>query len=193
MADALKEKKRIYTFADYMTLPDDELWEILDGVPYNMAPPSLNHERVSGELYYFFKHYLRGKTCEVFSAPFGVRFPKEDEPDEYVKDALMPDITVVCDKKKLDDRGCRGAPDLIVEILSPSTAKRDIKSKRQLYQNSGVKEYWIVDPLHKTLQVYKLDDQGKYGFPETYGEDDKIKVGIFNNELEIDLTTVFAY
>ncbi len=193
MADALKEKKRIYTFADYMTLPDDELWEILDGVPYNMAPPGLNHERVSGELYYFFKHYLRGKTCEVFSAPFGVRFPEEDEPDEYVKDALMPDITVVCDKKKLDDRGCRGAPDLIVEILSPSTAKRDIKSKRQLYQNSGVKEYWIVDPLHKTLQVYKLDDQGKYGFPETYGEDDKIKVGIFNNELEIDLTTVFAY
>lgn len=193
MADPLKKEKRIYTFADYITWPDDELWEIIDGVPYNMTPPTLNHERVSGALFNKFYNYLEGKTCEVFSAPFGVRFPKEDEPDEYIKNALMPDITVVCDKKKLDDRGCRGAPDLIVEILSPSTAKRDIKAKRHLYQRSGVKEYWIADPLHKTLQVYKLDKEGKYGFPETYGEDDKIKVGIFNDELEIELAKVFAY
>ena len=191
MAEPLKKENRIYTFKDYMNWPDDELWEIIDGVPYNMAPPSLNHERICGELYYFFKHYLRGKKCEVFSAPFGVRFPKEGEPDEYIQNALMPDITVVCDKKKLDSKGCRGAPDFIAEILSPSTARKDLKEKRQLYQKSGVREYWIVDPVHKSVQVYKLNSKGRYDFPEIYTWEDKIKVSIFNGALEIDLASVF--
>ncbi|OQA20024.1 MAG: hypothetical protein BWY64_00485 [bacterium ADurb.Bin363] len=191
MSDPLKKEKKIYTFADYMTWPDNELWEIIDGIPYNMAPPSTGHQLISGELYRQIANYLVGKTCMVFAAPFGVRFPEEDEPDEFIKDALMPDITVVCDRKKLDEKGCRGSPDFIVEILSPSTAKKDMKSKRQLYQKSGVKEYWIVDPVHKTVQVYTLNEQGKYGFPEIYGEDDKIKIGIFNDEMEIELSLVF--
>jgi len=192
MAGPIRQENRIYTFADYMTWPDDELWEIIDGVPYNMAPPGTRHQRISGLIFTEFHVYLRGKTCEVFHPPFGVRFPKEDEPDEYIKDALLPDITVVCDKNKLDEKGCRGAPDLVVEILSPSTGKKDMKDKRQLYQRSAVKEYWVVDPVHNTIQVYKVNETGRYGFPEVYGKDDKIKVGIFNDELEIDLTVVFA-
>ena len=192
MGVPLRKKNRIYTFADYMTWPEDELWEIIDGVPYNMAPPNTRHQRISGEIFYFFKHYLRDKTCEVFHPPFGVRFPREDEPDEYIKDALLPDITVVCDKNKIDEKGCRGAPDLIIEILSPSTGKKDMKEKRHLYQRSGVKEYWVVDPVHNTIHVYKINNTDRYDFPEVYGGDDKIKVGLFNNELEIDLTAIFA-
>ena len=144
------------------------------------------HQLISGELYRQIANYLVDKKCLVFAAPFGVRFPREDEPDEYIKDAIMPDITVVCDRKKLDINGCRGAPDLIVEILSPSTGKKDMKEKRQLYQRSGVKEYWVADPVHNTIQVFKLNRDGRYNFPEIYGQDDKIKVGIFNDDLEIE-------
>ena len=192
MADPIRIENRIYTFADYMTWSEDELWEIIDGVPYNMAPPGTKHQRISRRLMTELDFYLKDKKCEAFAAPFGVRFPTEDEPDDFIKDALMPDITVVCDKKKLDDKGCRGAPDFIIEILSPSTAKRDLKAKRLLYQKSGVREYWVIDPLHNTIQVFKLNKDGRYDFPEIYAEDDIIKVGIFDNELEIYLEIIFA-
>ena len=192
MAEALKRENRVYTYKDYLSLPADELWELIDGVPYNMAPPGINHQRVSMALSSIFYNYLKGKDCEVFTAPFGVRLPKENEEDEYIKDVIMPDITIVCDKNKLDSKGCRGGPDLIVEILSPSTGKIDIKDKRLLYQGRGVKEYWIADPVHKIIQVYRIKKTGRYTFPETYVSDEKIKVGIFKG-LEINLEEIFTY
>jgi Uma2 family endonuclease len=149
------------------------------------------HQDVSVQLVVEFGSYLRGKKCKVYHPPFDVILPEEGETLETAKNIVQPDIFVVCDKDKITPGGCYGAPDLVVEILSPSTAKRDIKDKRKLYQRAGVREYWIVDPVHKTVHVYKVDEEGKYSFPETYTEDDKIKVGIFNDEQEIDLSVVF--
>jgi len=144
-----------------MTWPDDERWELIDGFAYQMAPASTNHQRLVRRLLNKFENYLEGKTCEVFDF-FGVRLPKEDEPDEYIKDALIPDISFICDPEKLDDAGCRGAPDLIIEILSPFTAVIDMKGKRLKYEIAGVKEYWIVDIPHRTVQIYKLNDNNSY-------------------------------
>ena len=185
---ALKLEER-YTYKDYVTWNDNQYWELIDGVAYQMTPPTTKHQRISGNIFSDFHIYLRGKTCEVFHQPFGVRLPLENEPDEFIKDAILPDIVVVCDKKKLDDAGCRGAPDLIVEILSPSTKKRDLKEKRKLYEKAGVKEYWIVDPYNNYIQMYKLENN-KYGIADVYTEEDKIRAGIFP-DLEIDLSFVF--
>jgi len=186
---ALKLEER-YTYKDYMTWNDNKYWELIDGIAYQMAPPSRKHQNVSGELFRQFANYLLDKTCEVHHQPFGVRLPLENEPDEYIKNAVLPDIVVVCDEKKLDDAGCRGGPDLIIEILSPSTGKRDLEDKFKLYEKAGVKEYWIVDPLNNFIRVYILGEKNRYGRGKIYAEGDKIKVSIFP-DLEIDLDRVF--
>ena len=178
-----------YTYKDYMTWNDNQYWELIDGIAYQMAPPIRKHQDVSGALFNKFYNYLENKTCEVYHQPFGVRLPLENESDEFITNAILPDIVVVCDEKKLDDAGCRGTPDLIIEILSPSTSKRDMKDKYNLYERAGVKEYWIVDPSNNLIYIYKLVDN-KYIKPEVYTEEDKIKVGIFS-DLVIDLCLVF--
>jgi len=180
---------RTFTYKDYMSWPDDEYWELIDGIAYQMTPPTSKHQRISTTLLGEFYLYLKDKTCEIFHQPFGVRLPLDNEPDEYIKNALLPDIVIVCDKKKIDNAGCRGAPDLIIEIISPSTKKRDMKEKRNLYEKAGVKEYWIVDPYNNTVQVYLLQNN-EYRKPDIYTEEDKIKVSIFP-DLEIDLTIIF--
>jgi len=185
---ALKLEDR-YTYKDYMTWNDNQYWELIDGIAYQMAPPTRKHQNISTNILGEFYLYLRGKNCEVHHQPFGVRLPLENESDDYITNAILPDIAVVCDKNKLDDAGCRGAPDLIVEILSPSTKKRDLKDKFKLYERAGVKEYWIVDPSNNYIQVYILENN-KYGKPEVYTEEDKIKVSIFP-DLEIDLGLIF--
>jgi len=158
-----------------------------------MAPGASDmHQDASVQLIIEFGNYLRGKKCKVYHPPFDVILPEEGETFENATNIVQPDIFIVCDKDKRTPRGCYGPPDLVAEILSPSSAKRDTKIKHKLYQRSGVKEYWIVDSVHKRVDVYKLKDDGKYGFPEIYAEDDKIKVGIFNDELEIDLAVIFA-
>ena len=186
---ALKLEEK-YTYKDYINWDDSHYWELIDGVPYQMAPASTKHQRVSTKLLLQFGNYLEGKPCEVFHQPFGVRLPLEDEPDEFIKNAILPDIVVVCDKDKIDDAGYRGAPDLIVEILSPSTSKRDMDDKFKLYEKAGVKEYWIADPLHNFIKVYILGEDNTYGKSKVYFKGGKIKVSIFP-ELEIDLEKVF--
>ena len=186
---AIKLEER-YTYKDYITWNDDTYWELIDGIAYQMAPPKRKHQDISGVLHYIFYDYLKDKTCKVYHAPFGVRLPLENEPDEYVKDAVLPDIVIVCDEKKLDDAGCRGAPDFIVEILSPSTSKRDMEDKRDLYERAGVKEYWIIDPYHNNVQVYILMENKTYGKSKVYGAEDKIKVSIFQ-DMEVELETIF--
>jgi len=190
MGLALKKQEEQWTYGDYLGWPDEERWELIDGVAYDMSPaPSTNHQDAFRELFTEFSIYLRGKTCKVFSAPFDVILPEDNENEEDCRTVVQPDILVVCDKTKIDSRKCKGAPDLAIEILSPSTTRKDMTVKFALYERVGVKEYWIVHPLDKTVLVYKLDGN-KYARAEMYSAEDKIKVGIFE-DLEIDLKTVF--
>ena len=188
---ALKLEEK-YTYKNYITWNDNKFWELIDGVAYQMAPPTRQHQDILTKLLLQFGNYLEDKTCKIFPAPFGVRLPLENEEDEYIKNAILPDIVVVCDEKKLDDAGCKGAPDLIIEILSPSTGKRDMEDKFKLYEKAGVKEYWIVDPVYSCIRVYILGENSKYGKSEIYFKGGNIKVGIFP-DLEVDLEKVFKY
>ena len=188
---ALKREER-FTYGDYLTWDDDQRWELIDGVPYNMSPaPTVRHQLILGELHRQVANWLLDKPCQVFIAPFDVRLPEDDESDEQVETVVQPDLSIICDKSKLDEAGCRGAPDLIVEILSPSTAHKDLKVKFERYERAGVREYWIVDPNGSTVQIYTLGAEGRYGRPEAYGAVDRVSVGIFP-DLEIDLAVVFA-
>ncbi|MFC4768232.1 Uma2 family endonuclease [Effusibacillus consociatus] len=191
MSFPIERHARKYTYKDYLTWSDDERWELINGMPYNMTPaPSTKHQDVLGELFTEFRVYLRDKSCRVFVAPFDVRLFAENDNDENVYNVVQPDITVVCEKSKIDDKGCKGSPDLIVEVLSPATAKKDKNEKRKLYQQAKVKEYWIVDPLNETVEVFMLKEDGKFHDSETYSKEDQLKVGIFE-DLTIDLKLIF--
>ncbi|MCP4689322.1 MAG: Uma2 family endonuclease, partial [Desulfobacterales bacterium] len=177
MAHAAR-KEKIYTYEDYLGWPPNERWEIIHGVAYNMAAaPSRFHQQVAWELAGQIRDFLKGAGgCKGYFAPFTVRLPGADEADADITDVAEPDIVVICDPTKLDDEGCRGAPDFIVEILSPSTSLRDHGIKLGMYERHGVKEYWIIDPIHKVVTVRRLGDDGKYGMPLIYAEKGKLEV-----------------
>jgi Uma2 family endonuclease len=161
-----------------------ERYEIIDGVIYDMSPsPNTRHQIISSNLHGTFYAYLKGKACRVFSAPFDVYL--KDGVDEWV----IPDLTIVCDLSKLQDKGCVGAPDLVVEILSKATAVKDRTVKLKLYRAAGIKEYWIVDPNFGTVEVYKFGDS-VLSNPEVYEAKDTLKVGIFE-DLEIKMSEIF--
>ena len=188
---ALPAKKARYTFADVLTWEEDERIEIIEGEAVMLATPSVGHQRVSRELLRQLANYLEGKKCEVFAAPFGVRlFEQDGNSPEDVDTMVEPDIAVICDKSKLDERGCKGAPDMVVELLSPSTRRHDRLVKLGLYQRAGVREYWIVSPEEKTVQVLLLED-GKLLPHEDYGQDDVAKVNALDGCF-IELAKVFA-
>ncbi|MEW6681021.1 MAG: Uma2 family endonuclease [bacterium] len=187
---ARKTKER-FTYGDYLKWSDEERWELIDGVAYDMSPsPSRRHQEVVGELYRQISTYLLDKPCQVYLAPFDVRLPEADEAEEEIETVVQPDIVVVCERNKLDDRGCIGAPDIIIEILSPYTAKKDLITKYHLYERHKVKQYWIFDPATEEVVIFKLK-QDKYGEPEEYKKQERIKVDIFE-DLEIDLNTIFS-
>ena len=174
-----------YTYSDYCTWDDTNRWELIAGVPYMMAPgPSPQHQSISGKLFRVLSDFLEGKSCQVFSAPLDVRLNADDYDDSVVQ----PDLLVVCDQSKLDEKGCKGAPDMTIEILSPSSQHRDRYDKFQLYRVSGVREYWIVDTENKTIQVHVLR-QGDY-ITYIYGNDDAVPVHILEG-LVIDLPFIF--
>jgi Uma2 family endonuclease len=176
-----------YTYADFLEWDDDFHAELLDGEIVMMATPSTAHQWVSGELAFQIRSYLEGKTCRVFATPFAVRlFPQKDQGDDTV---LVPDIAGVCDSEKLDDKGCNGAPDLVIEIISPSSAKYDRIVKFRKYQSAGVREYWIVDPEIKSVHVCILEN-GRYVM-FVYDETEKIPVSVLK-DCEIDLQKIFA-
>ncbi|AYO31979.1 Uma2 family endonuclease [Biomaibacter acetigenes] len=137
-----------------------------------------------------FADYLHGKPCRAFAAPFDLRLPEENEKDEDTKNVLQPDLVVVCDKKGLKGTGYYGTPDLVIEITSSTTSRKDRLLKFNKYEKAGVKEYWIVDPEGKFVSVFTLQENKRYGRPELYSEKDKIKVSIFP-DLVIDLGPVF--
>ena len=187
---ALPREER-YTYADYLEWDEKERVELIGGAPLMMAPPSRKHQEISGEIYRQLANFLRGKGCRVYAAPFGVRlFERAEDGPEDVDTVVEPDITVVCDRDKLDDQGCKGAPDLIVEILSPSTQRRDRLTKLNLYQRAGVREYWIVNPEEKTVQVLLLEN-GNLRPHEEYGQDSVAKVNVLDGCF-IELSKVFS-
>ena len=188
---ALPAEEMRYTFADYLTWDEDDHIELIYGYPYMMSPPLRIHQKVSGALFRQLANYLDGKKCEVYSAPFGVRlFEEEGDRPEDVNTIVEPDLAVVCDRNKLDDYGCKGAPDLIIEILSPSSRRHDRIVKLDLYQRAGDREYWVVNPEDRTVQVMLLKDS--YLLPvEDYGREDMAKVNILE-DCTIDLSKVFS-
>ncbi|MBC8185157.1 Uma2 family endonuclease [candidate division KSB1 bacterium] len=191
MALPVLKKGNGFTYGNYVTWPDEERWELIDGYAYNMSPaPSTRHQLVSMELGRQIANFLLDKTCKVFDAPFDVRLPEADEADENIYNLVQPDLVVICDEKKIDEKGCRGAPDLIIEILSPATSAKDMKTKFELYERHGVKEYWIAHPIDNIVWVFKLDKKKMYGRPIVYSEEDKITTPILKG-LEIDLGLVF--
>ncbi|MGE5581030.1 MAG: Uma2 family endonuclease [Bacillota bacterium] len=185
--------KETFTYGDYEKWPEDQRWELIDGVPYDMTPaPSRKHQEILGELHRQFANYLKNKHCKVFLAPFDVRLPQGDEKGEMIRTVVQPDLTVVCDHSKLDDRGCLGAPDLVIEILSPYTAAKDLKIKLSLYERVGVKEYWLVQPLDRTIMVFTLQENGEYAKPAVYDRHDTVGVAIFQGDLQVGAAEIFG-
>ncbi|TVR65966.1 MAG: Uma2 family endonuclease [Spirochaetaceae bacterium] len=171
MGQALRKKDDHYTYGDYLSWPDGERWELINGTAWNMSPaPSRAHQEVLGRLYLLFATWLRDKPCRVFLAPFDVILPAEpDQADREVDTVVQPDLSVFCDPRRLTDAGARGAPDLVVEILSPWTSKKDLNDKFTLYETRGVREYWVVDPAGNpagSVQIYHINKDGLYDDPE---------------------------
>jgi Uma2 family endonuclease len=147
---ALLKPDEKYSYTDYLSWPEEERWEIIDGVPYMQATPTRIHQEISGNIFVQIHTYLSGKSCKVYHAPFCVRLDT-DKNNNKIENVAEPDITVVCDQSKLDKVGCKGAPDLIVEILSPSTGRKDKLLKFDKYEKAGAKEYCLVEPEEKYL------------------------------------------
>ena len=188
---ALPAEEPRYTFADALTWGEDERIELMDGEAVMMAPPLRVHQEILMALSRQIANFLDGKQCKVYPAPFAVRlFEEDDDTSEDVDTMLEPDITVVCDPDKLDKYGCKGAPDMVIEILSPSTRRHDLAVKYQLYQRAGVREYWIVDPDTKIVQVFKLED-GLYNAPDVFLAGSMAPVSIWE-DFSIDLSQVFT-
>ncbi|MEK7812897.1 MAG: Uma2 family endonuclease, partial [Candidatus Desantisbacteria bacterium] len=161
MGLAVRNREERFTYKDYLQWPDDERWELIDGVAYDMSPaPSRRHQEVVVELVSQFHNYLKDKPCQVYVAPFDVRLPEFDEDgagdhlDEDIETVVQPDIVIVCERGKLDDSGCKGSPDIVIEVLSPYTAKKDMITKYHLYERHRVKQYWIFDPATDEAVVF---------------------------------------
>ena len=185
-----------YTYADYLTWQFDEMVELIQGKVVRMSPaPNRHHQEVSSNLHGLVWSYLKGKPCQVFAAPFDVRLPLpvKQQTAEKIDTVVQPDICIICDTSKLDNQGCYGAPDWIIEILSPATSKKDLTEKFDLYQNAGVQEYWVVHPTDGTVIPYHLDDNGKYVSLRTtpFAKGEKIPSGIFS-DFVVDLEEVFG-
>ena len=162
----LKEPSTYYTgkysYADYLSWQLDEMVEIIKGKLFRMtAAPSRLHQKVTLKLGALLLQFLNKHPCEVYTAPFDVRLPKVSTKNEEIFTVVQPDICVICDKDKLDQAGCIGAPDLIVEVLSPGNNKKETHHKYEVYQEFGVKEYWIIQPIEQTLMIYTLQN-GRY-------------------------------
>ncbi|MEW6220275.1 MAG: Uma2 family endonuclease [Thermodesulfobacteriota bacterium] len=181
-----------FTYRDYRTWSEDERWELIAGVPFCMTPaPSTRHQRLAGEMYKQIAMFLTGRDCEVFFAPFDVRLAQPDADDDETDTVVQPDIVVVCDPARIDEHGCKGAPDFVIEILSPATAVRDCITKLALYQEHGVREYWIVSPDEKAVTVHLLREDGRYEARTYRAWAEPIPVTILPG-LDIDLGPAFG-
>ena len=177
-------QERTYTIDDIYALPDGQRAELIDGQMYMMAPPNTKHQKISWKLHQKIGNYIssKGGNCDVYAAPFAV-FLNEDDLN-YVE----PDISVICDKNKIDDRGCNGAPDWIIEIVSPSSQQMDYGIKLFKYRTAKVREYWIVNPLKQTVIVYDFEQEKE---TKQYSFDDTISVCIYD-DLDINIAELLS-
>ena len=182
---------RKFTYKDYLSWPEEEQWELINGIPYNMTPaPSTQHQKIVTSLIAQFYNALKDSPCQTFGAPFDVRLPEPEKNSEDIFTVVQPDLAIICDRNKLDNLGCVGGPDLVVEVTSPSTLGKDIKDKFYLYEKAGVNQYWIIYPEPKTVVVFKLGREGKFGRPDIYCETDIIQSEIAKS-IQIDLAEIF--
>ena len=183
---------RKYSYADYLTWDDDQRWELIDGVLYNMSPaPLIRHQEILLELSSALYGYLKGKPCRLFVAPVDVRFKDLIHAvDDETFTVVQPDLLVVCDKSKIDAKGINGAPDICIEILSESTAYKDQSDKFMLYQKHGVREYWIVNPGLETVEVF-VNKGGNFEKPLYYRKEDTLISNVLG-AFELPLSQIFA-
>jgi Uma2 family endonuclease len=182
-----------YTYADYLTWNFKERLEILKGKVFKMSPaPSRIHQKISVELTGIFYNYFKKTPCNVYVAPFDVRLInfKKSTLDKEITTVFQPDICVICDKDKLDDRGCLGAPDLIIEILSPGNSRKEMDIKFDLYEENAVKEYWIVEPYQKSILIYTLQ-KDKYIGLKPIAEEGLVHSPLFP-ELSFNVADIFV-
>ena len=184
---------KVYSYADYLKWRLKERIELIKGHIFAMSPaPSSNHQKISFGLGLKLGVFFEKKECEVYAAPFDVRLPKKiSNSDENTHTVVQPDLCVICDLDKIDKRGCKGAPDLVVEILSPGNTKKEMRTKFDLYQESGVREYWIVYPKEKWVFIYVLDKKNHYQLSQHFIEAEKLKSRIFP-KLKISLDDIFT-
>ncbi|MCP4218797.1 MAG: Uma2 family endonuclease [bacterium] len=189
MGSSSNNGTKIFTYTDYLTWDDNQRWEIIDGCAFNMSPaPERIHQIVSREIFGQLWNQLKGNPCEIYNAPFDVRLPLHRQKEEETINVVQPDISIICDSRKLDKKGCIGPPDLIIEILSPSTAQKDRMDKFNLYEKAGVKEYWLVSPGEKVVEVFILTNR-RYGRPQLYSEKSTITLSVIPGH-RVDLRTV---
>lgn len=183
MNSILKPKTERYTVADYMRWDDGERWELIDGVAYNMSPaPTIKHQDIALNFGSLLRNRLKGKPCKPFIAPVDVVLSDHD--------VVQPDAFVVCDPKKITPKNIQGAPDFVLEILSPSTSRKDMREKKALYERTGVVEYLVLDPLELYAQLFRLDAQGRYGAGEIYGSEESLSLRVLGGE-GVDLAEIF--
>lgn len=179
----LVQQNQTYTYHDYLQWDDDERWELIGGVPFKLAAaPATPHQRVSMSLSRVIDTALLDKKCEVFAAPTDVILSDED--------VVQPDLLVVCEKEKVKKQGIFGAPDLVIEIVSPDSGKRDRWDKKSVYEKFGVKEYLIVEPEGQYIEQYILSDAGKYELGKAYSKEDEITLKSIEN-ISINLSDLF--
>ncbi len=181
-----------YSYANYLTWLFDDRVELIKGKVFKMSPaPSPLHQEVSANISSALYNYLKDKPSKIYYAPFDVRFPIESKADKDIYTVLQPDICVVCDRAKIDGRGCIGAPDIVIEILSPGNNRTELLHKYRVYEEFGVKEYWVVSPLEKTFLKYTLDEHHKYYPSRLFTLSEKVYSEVLPG-FELDLDGVFG-
>jgi Uma2 family endonuclease len=186
-----RQSKEKLSYADYLKWPQDERFEIIDGASYAMNAPLRIHQELLVEFTRQCANHFKNKPCKVYVAPFDVRFASRSKNDDEIFNVVQPDLSIICDQSKLDEKGCLGAPDMIIEILSPATMSYDNIKKRALYEKMGVREFWLVHPSDCLVMAYGLQKTGLYGKPEVFDRESGAQSAIFP-DLKIDLSEVFA-
>ncbi|HAI75386.1 MAG TPA: restriction endonuclease [Microscillaceae bacterium] len=184
-----------YSYADYLTWQFEQTVELIKGKIFQMSPaPNVKHQKISSKLHICIGTYLQEKSCNLFAAPFDVRLldkRKSSQANQDIYTVVQPDLSVICNAAQLDEQGCIGAPDLVVEILSPGNSKKEMRIKYALYEEAGVREYWVVFPSVRALVQFVLNEEEKFVFKSAFAEDEVFQAHIFP-DLAIDLEEIFG-
>jgi Uma2 family endonuclease len=184
------DMNKVYTYADYFQWKFEERVELIKGKIFKMSPaPNRFHQELAGDIYAMLHYFLRGKECKTYIAPFDVRLPRKSKDDKDIITVLQPDVCVICDLTKLDKRGCVGAPDIIVEVLSPGNNSREMKNKFEVYEEAGVREYWVVSPQNQTFLIHTLEN-GRFQLSPVKVPGDVVASSVLPG-FSLDLTELF--